>query len=105
MGTVPSASHPLTTQTTGARDPAVHRDNNISEEFASATKQCLIRFVFLVGVLFFFNSLCDGLAAPGTSLAACIGNAGKGKVVFSFLKAKFLKTCGKKKKEKRRGEK
>lgn len=38
----------------------------------------------------FFNSLWDGLAAPGTSLAAHIGNAGKGKM-FSFLKLNFLK--------------
>lgn len=37
-----------------------------------------------------FNSLWDGLAAPGTSLAARIGNAGKGKM-FSFLKPNFLK--------------
>lgn len=36
------------------------------------------------------NSLWDGLAAPGTSLAARIGNAGKGKM-FSFLKLNFLK--------------
>jgi len=46
VGTVPSASPPLTAPTAGAGDPAVRRDNDVSKGFASATTQCLLLGLF-----------------------------------------------------------
>jgi len=46
VGTVPSASPPLSAPTAGAGDPAVRRDNDVSKGFASATTQCLLLGLF-----------------------------------------------------------
>lgn len=61
-----------------------------SKEFASATRQCLLLFgLFSCLGQYFFNTLWDGLAAPGTSLAASFGSPGKDTILVSFLKLNF----------------
>lgn len=80
---------PLTAQTTGPGSSCPHGQHLQRVRFGHK-RVSFIGFVFWVWVWGGVNSLWDGLAAPGTSLAARIGNAGKGKM-FSFLKLNFLK--------------